>query len=87
MCGADAAQFLPALEQASHGLSARGHFALRVGAQPGRPASSGSVTLHDLIGRVRLMAELPRDPKPVGPSKRATPSVPGSESGKVRRPR
>ena len=55
-----------------------------VSAQPGRPASSGSVTLHDQgfgsPGRSVMCCTRPI----TRPSKIATPSVPGSLSGKVR---
>ena len=84
MSGGDAAQLLPAFDQAVHGLPARGHFAARVG-PPGRPARSGSVTLHDHgFGSCGPSAKSRTRPM-MRPSNSATPSVPGALSGKVRR--
>ena len=83
----DAAQLPPALDEARHRLR-REAVSPCVSPQPGRPASSGSVTDHSqglglpcgpgfsLSSRTRPMMRS---------SARATPSVSGSHSGKVRR--
>src|SRR5215212_2030170 len=54
-------------------------------AQPGRPASSGSVMLHDHGFGSRGAVVMCRTRPITRPSKIATPSVPGLLSGKVRR--
>jgi hypothetical protein len=53
-------------------------------AQPGRPASSGSVTLHDHFGSLGRLVMCCTRPI-TRPSKMATPSLPDALSGKVRR--
>ena len=82
--GVEPAQFLPALDQASHGLPARGHFAARVG--PARPPGELRVVmLHDHGFGSRGPSAKSRTRPITRPSKMATPSVPGALSGKVRR--
>jgi hypothetical protein len=51
-------------------------------AQPGRPASSGSVMVHSQGLGSRGAVVMCRTPPMMRPSKRATPSVPGSEPGR-----
>ena len=75
---------MPALDQAVHGLPARGHFAVRVG--PARPAGElrvGDAPRPGFGSRGRLV--MCRTRPITRPSKMATPSVPGALSGKVRR--
>ena len=53
ICGAlgrvEAAQFLPALDQAVHGLSARGRFAVWCWSSPATPAKSSSLHQSDFL--------------------------------------
>src|SRR5215213_5396554 len=82
MSGADAAQLLPALDQASHSLPARRRFTARVG--PARLAGEfrvGDSPQPRLAGAMLILA----DAAMVRPSTMTMPSVPGAESGKVRR--
>src|SRR5829696_5979730 len=59
--GVEPAQFLPALDQASHGLPARGHFAARVG--PARPP--GELRVGDAPRpRLRVPRPLCQEPHP-----------------------
>src|SRR5215212_2065470 len=71
--GVEPAQFLPALDQASHGLPARGHFAARVG--PARPA--GELRVGDAPRPLRIARQIGHVLHAADPSKMATPSVPG----------